>query len=77
MVIVKRVKRRASLIKFLFYNLVSKEVSIDDEEGVKTKEQAILDLGLLFKLTKKAKGIKKNRVKFCVKKYNKKMIQFS
>jgi hypothetical protein len=28
-----------------------------DEDGVRIKEQAILDLGLLYKKTKKAKGI--------------------
>ena len=37
--------------------LVSTDVSIDNEEDVKTKEQAILDLGHLLKLTKKAKGM--------------------
>lgn len=35
---------------------MSKEVAADDEEGVRVKEQAILDLGSLLKQTKKAKG---------------------
>ena len=37
---------------------VSKDVKADDEEGVRVKEQAILDLGSLLKQTKKAKGKK-------------------
>ena len=35
---------------------VSKDVKADDEEGVRVKEQAILDLGALLTQTKKAKG---------------------
>ena len=35
---------------------MSKDVKADDEEGVRVKEQAILDLGALLTQTKKAKG---------------------
>lgn len=38
-------------------NLVSKDVKPNDEEAIHTKEQAILDLGLLLKQTKKAKEL--------------------
>lgn len=38
-------------------SLVSKEVAATDEEGLRIKEQAILDLGALFKQTKKAKEL--------------------
>ena len=39
-----------------FFVQVSKDVRADDEEGVRVKEQAILDLGALLGQTKKAKG---------------------
>jgi len=41
----------------ILHSLVSKEVAADDEEGVRVKEQAILDLGSLLKQTKKAKEL--------------------
>lgn len=42
--------------KFDYYFQVSNDVKADDEEGLRIKEQAILDLGALFTQTKKAKG---------------------
>ena len=45
-------------INFIF--IVSKEVNSSDEEGIRIKEQAILDLGALLTETKKAKGNKKS-----------------
>ena len=42
---------------------MSKDVTADDEEGLRIKEQAILDLGSLFCHTKKAKGM---QIKFLI-----------
>ena len=39
---------------------MSKEVAASDEEGIQTKEQAILDLGALLSLTKKAQSKNNN-----------------
>jgi len=41
----------------ILHTLVSKDVKPNDEEAIHTKEQAILDLGLLLKQTKKAKEL--------------------
>lgn len=41
----------------ILHPIVSKEVKADDEEGTRIKEQAILDLGALFKQTKKAREL--------------------
>jgi len=41
----------------ILHPLVSKDVTADDEEGLRIKEQAILDLGSLFCHTKKAKEL--------------------
>lgn len=41
----------------ILHSLVSKDVKADDEEGVRVKEQAILDLGALLTQTKKAKEL--------------------
>lgn len=38
----------------ILHSLVSKDVKADDEEGVRVKEQAILDLGALLTQTKKS-----------------------
>jgi hypothetical protein len=54
--------RNEIFLSHLFYSFisffvqVSKDVRADDEEGVRVKEQAILDLGALLGQTKKAKG---------------------
>lgn len=43
-------------LRICFTILVSKNVKPNDEEDIRIKEQAILDLGSLLKQTKKAKG---------------------